>query len=80
VYCTNARRWMRERKVAFTECLIERDADCADRYRALNAPGTPVLLVRDQVLVGFSPDALREVLSPAAASSPAPGRRGLGGS
>jgi len=46
-YCAQARAW-------FTARFIELDAACAQRYRALMAPGTPTLLVRGQRQVGFS--------------------------
>ena len=62
-YCERARAWFTEHRVPFTECLIERDSRCAATYSALMAPGTPVLLVRGQRLVGFNVQAVAEVLS-----------------
>jgi len=56
VYCAQARAWFTEYSVPFSECFIERDAACAARYSAQLAPGTPLLLVRGQRLVGFSPE------------------------
>lgn len=56
VFCERARRWMGLHQVPFTECVIERDADCARRYQALGARGTPTLLVRGQAQLGFSAD------------------------
>ena len=50
-------------RVPFTECLIERDSRCAAAYTALMAPGTPVLLVRGQRLVGFNAQAVAGALS-----------------
>jgi glutaredoxin len=55
VFCTRARRWLSDQQVPFNECFIERDAGCAARYQALGARGTPTLLVRGQVQLGFSP-------------------------
>ena len=55
VFCERARRWMTERQVPFSECFIERETDCAARYQALGARGTPTLLVRGQVQLGFNP-------------------------
>ena len=55
VFCQRARQWMTAQRVPFTECFIELDTDCAARYRALMAPGTPVLLVRGQAQIGFNP-------------------------
>ncbi len=56
VYCSVARRWFSEHRVAFSECSIERDAVCAADYQARLAPGTPLLLVRGQTQVGFNPE------------------------
>ena len=55
VFCTAARRWLTDQQVPFTECFIERDPECAARYQALGARGTPTLLVRGQMQLGFSP-------------------------
>ncbi len=70
VQCELARRWMQRHNVAFSECLIERDADCSARYQALYAPGTPLLVVRERVLTGFSPQAIWQVLKTAPQSPP----------
>ena len=56
VFCERARRWMSVHQVPFTECFIELDTDCARRYQALGAPGTPTLRVRGQTQLGFSAD------------------------
>ncbi len=56
VYCARARAWMQARRVPFGECFVERDTACAERYRALTAPGTPVVLVRGQPQLGFDPE------------------------
>ncbi len=55
VYCAAARRWMTQHRVRFDECFIERDAQCKLLYEAAQARGTPTLLVRGQVQVGFDP-------------------------
>ena len=65
VYCTEARRWFTAHRVPFRECTIERDAACAARFRALLAPGTPLLLVRGRPLVGFQPRRVAEALGAA---------------
>ncbi len=54
VYCTAALRWMIERRVRFTECFIERDAQCKAVYDTTLARGTPTLMVRGQVQLGFN--------------------------
>ena len=62
-FCERARRWMTLHQVSFTECFIETDAACADRYRALGARGTPTLQVRGQVQLGFSPQQVNQRLT-----------------
>lgn len=63
LYCDAARNWLTAQAVAFGECSIERDADCAARYRAIGAPGTPVLLVRGRAQLGFHPARLHGALA-----------------
>ena len=53
VYCVTARRWMTEHGVDFDECFIERDAQCRAIYEATQARGTPTLIVRGKVQLGF---------------------------
>lgn len=57
--CTAARLWFRQHGVPFEECSIERDTACRAQFEALRAPGTPVILVRGQAELGFSPTRLR---------------------
>ncbi len=52
-YCAIARQWMNANKVPFQECFIETDAQCAAVYQATMARGTPTLLVRGQMQLGF---------------------------
>jgi hypothetical protein len=61
--CDQARRWFVANHVPFTECSIERDGACRAAFDARLAPGTPVLLVRERVLLGFSPEQLRAALT-----------------
>ena len=63
-YCTQARAWFNAHRVPFSECFIERDAQCAAAYDALHAPGTPVLIVRGQTQVGFSVSRVSAALGP----------------
>jgi glutaredoxin len=63
VYCAQARAWFAENRVPYNECLIERDAACAERYNALMAPGTPVMFVRGKRLLGFNAQAVADALA-----------------
>ncbi len=53
VYCAEARRFLTQHRIPFSECFVERDAACAARYQALGARGTPTLVVRGQAQLGF---------------------------
>ena len=66
-FCERARRWLTLHQVPFTECFIERDAACADRYQALGARGTPTMWVRGQAQLGFSPQQVNQRLAEAPA-------------
>ncbi len=67
--CTVARQWLQQHEVAFSECFIEKDAACAARFEATRAPGTPVMLVRGQALVGFDAHRVLEALDRSAPPS-----------
>ena len=62
--CTVARRWLTEHRVAYGECFIERDPACRAAFEATAAPGTPVIVVRGQPQLGFSPRRLHAALQP----------------
>jgi glutaredoxin len=61
-YCKQAREWFTEHKVVFGECFIETEPACAAAYNALQAPGTPVLVVRGQRQRGFDPQRVAAAL------------------
>jgi hypothetical protein len=60
--CAVARAWFKAHKVPYSECLIERDAACRAAFQAGGYAGTPVILVRGKVLLGFSPELVFETL------------------
>jgi hypothetical protein len=60
--CQLARQWLLEHQVPFNECLIERDTACRADFVATGAPGTPVLQVRGEQMLGFNAEGLRELL------------------
>jgi glutaredoxin len=62
VFCTAARRWMTAQQVPFDECLVERDGACMARFQSQGAPGTPLIFVRGQPQLGFSPERVRDAL------------------
>jgi len=61
-YCDRARAWLTRHGIPFNECFIERDAACRQRFEATGARGTPTVLVRDQVQLGFDPQRVAAAL------------------
>jgi len=60
--CDAARQWFTVHGIPFSECSIEHDAACRADFQASGAPGTPLLRVRGQALVGFAPEHLLAAL------------------
>jgi glutaredoxin len=62
--CAAARAWFTLNRIAYSECTIERDNACRADYEATRSPGTPVIVVRGRPQAGFSPERLRQALTP----------------
>lgn len=60
--CEAARHWLTRHQVRFTECSIERDAQCAGAFGSTGAAGTPVLVVRGKAQTGFDPQRVLDAL------------------
>jgi hypothetical protein len=60
--CAAARQWFALHRVRYSECSIERDSACREQFESLQAPGTPVFLVRGKAELGFNPARLHERL------------------
>ncbi len=65
VYCDRARSWLRQAGLPFDECFIEREPDCATLWARTGGRGTPTVLVRGQVQLGFRPEAVLAALQAA---------------
>ena len=61
--CIVARQWFTRHGVPYTECSIERDAACRADFEQRRAAGTPLLLVRGQPQLGFSPERVKAALA-----------------
>lgn len=60
--CRRAARWLQDHQVAFASCSIQRDAACRAEFDELGAAGTPVIIVRGEPQLGFSPERLLSAL------------------
>jgi glutaredoxin len=64
--CSEARRWLTQNSVPFTEYDVERDAKGREQFKRLQGKGIPIILVGDQRMDGFSASRLRAMLGNAA--------------
>jgi glutaredoxin len=61
-YCRKTRQFLQDRGVPYVEHDIERSPDARRDYQALNGRGVPVLVIRGQVVHGYSPSAMLDAL------------------
>lgn len=61
--CDEARRWLTQNGVAFTEYDVERDPKGREQFKRLRGKGIPIILVGDQRMDGFSARRLRAMLT-----------------
>lgn len=55
--CTQAKAWMANNGFKYTECDVERNADCANRFRELGGNAIPLVIVRGEAMrAGFDSD------------------------
>jgi glutaredoxin len=63
-YCARARSYFEQRGIAWQEYDIARDADAAQRFKALGGIGTPLIFVGETRIAGFDPVRIERALSP----------------
>lgn len=55
--CTQAKAWMRDNGFKYTECDVERNADCANGFRNFGGNAIPLVIVRGEAMrAGFDRD------------------------
>jgi glutaredoxin-like YruB-family protein len=63
-WCRRAKRYLKERGVAFREINIERDADAArDVVRKTGQRGVPVIKIGSRWIVGFDKEQIEKALA-----------------
>src|SRR6266481_4636035 len=60
--CKQARAWLTQKGVVFTEYDVERNETGKSEYRRLKGQGVPIFLVGNQRMDGFSPGRLETML------------------
>lgn len=61
-YCDKAKEFMQAQGIEYFEYNIEESPKGYDQYRDLNGRGTPLLLVKGQVIRGFDPQGILTAL------------------
>ena len=64
-YCAQARRWLRERELPFSECDVQRTPACADELAAHGGRGVPHFVLQGREMSGFSPTGLERLVQSA---------------
>ena len=63
-YCAKAREFLRTRGIEFTDYDVEHNAAAAKGFRQLGGGGVPLVVIGDEVLHGYRPDQMKELLGP----------------
>ena len=63
-YCAKTREYFRMHHIRYTEYDVEHNAAAQKGYRRLGGNGVPVVVVGEQVVHGYQPEAMEELLRP----------------
>ncbi len=63
MFCGQAKEFLSQRGVAFTEKDITKDSSAFEELERLNVLTTPVIVVDGEVVIGFNRTRLEELLS-----------------
>ena len=61
-YCAKTRRFFTENQIAYQELDVEHSDEGRSEYEKLGGGGVPVIVVNDNVIRGYDPDAIIEAL------------------
>lgn len=62
-YCAKARQLLQEKGIAYFEYDVEKSAEGQAQYRALGGHGVPVFQVNGQVVKGYNPERVLQLLA-----------------
>jgi glutaredoxin len=63
-YCARTREYFRMHGIQFTDYDVEHNAAAAQGYRRLRGNGVPVVVIGDEVVHGYNPERVGELLRP----------------
>jgi glutaredoxin len=61
-YCQKTRVLLTENNIPYVEYDIEKSAEGAEQHKRLGGTGVPVLLIKGQVLKGYSPERILQAV------------------
>ena len=61
-YCKKAREYFKRHQISYIEYDIEASAENLEKFRALKGRGVPLILVGEQRMQGFNPQAFEALL------------------
>lgn len=63
-YCTQAKRYLREKNIRFTDVDVSRDQSAArDMMRRTGQMGVPVILIDNKPILGFDRNKINQMLN-----------------
>ena len=62
-YCKKTRAFFKENNIAFVEYDIEKSAEGRAQYDQLHGNGIPLIVIRGEVLRGYDPEEMRDLLN-----------------
>ncbi len=62
-YCNKLRQYLQSNQIKFTEYDIEHSNMGYQLYRSLGGKGIPVVKIGNNVIYGYNPDAMKQVLN-----------------
>lgn len=63
-YCTKTRQFFKDNKIAFVEHDIETSAEGRSQYDQLHGNGIPLVIIRGDVIRGYNPNKMKDLLKP----------------
>lgn len=62
-YCKKTREFFKQNNIAYVEYDIEKSAEGKAQYDQLHGSGIPLVVIRGEVVHGYDPNALKELLN-----------------
>jgi len=61
-YCRKAREFFKAHNIRYVEYDIEKSAEGRSQYEQLHGSGVPLIVIRGEVIRGYNPNTMKELL------------------